>query len=258
MKDKISLQEIIEKVLNDKGIDYEKMNDANVRRLRRAFDKLIERLGSNKEILKDSEGNFLFQKEDVPFMKIIIEQLYDENGLISKFLNKNTYFSSKDVRNLIQSIIDEADKGGASENELKEIALFFSSIFLYSPLRSKESCHQLIDALVANLEDLPNSDQSIYLGKLEHILKKEFSLRIAESTQHILAIALGIEFTDSDIGNHYYYERDPEIRFEYIERDKRVLEKIQEDADLRIYIEKKLGKKAEEIFNHAAFDSKPK
>lgn len=48
----ISLQEIIESVLNDKGVEYEKTNDSTVRSLRRAFDKLIERLGSDKETLK--------------------------------------------------------------------------------------------------------------------------------------------------------------------------------------------------------------
>lgn len=236
MSDKISLQEIIENVLADNGIDYESINDSNVRRLRRTFDRLIERLGSDKEILKDKDGNFLFRKSDKSFMKNLINQLNDDDSSIAKFTKGRTSeinFSPNEVRKLIQSILDEADK-----NELEQIAFFFSGIFLYSPLRSKQDCHDLIDCL-----SLSMSDQSIYLGKIEHILKKEFALRIAEATLHILAIAKGLDYADGDIGNHYYYERNPEIRFEYAERDKRVLKKIQEDDDLRLYIEKNLGEK---------------
>ena len=60
---------------------------------------------------------------------------------------------------------------------------------------------------------------------------------------------------NDDIGSQsYYYESDPEIRFHYIQRDKRVLEAIQEDENLREYIEKKFGKRAEEIFNYAVLD----
>lgn len=265
MADKITLKKIIEDVLMDKGIVYENANknasESNERSLRRAFDRLIEKLGSDKEILKGSEGKFLFEEADIPFLKIIIEQLLDKDSPIAKFTNrscKDINFSPEDVRQLIQSILDEANKNGANKTELEKIAFFFSSIFQYSPLRSRQYCHALIDVLASHLEDLPSSDQSIYLGKLEHILKKEYALRIAESTQHISAIAAGIDYTDGDIGNQYYYERNPEIRLAYAERDKRVLEKIQDDNDLRQYIEKKLGRKAEEIFNYAVFDRKPK
>lgn len=261
MSDKISLQEIIESVLADNGIDYESINDSNVRRLRRAFDKFIARLGSDKEILKDKDGKFLLRKSDNPFMKILINQLNDDNSPIAKFTKGRTSeinFSPKEVRELIQSIIDEADKNGANKNELEDIAFFFSNIFSFSPLRSKQYCHDLIDCLALSMEDLPSSDQSIYLGKIEHILKKEFALRCAEATLHISAIAKGLDYADGDIGNHYYYERNPEIRSEYAERDKRVLKKIQEDDDLRLYIEKKLGRKAEDIFNYAVFENKDK
>ena len=260
MPDKISLQEIIEDVLDDKKVAYEKTNDSNVRTLRRAFNRLIERLGSDKEMLQKG-GNFEFHKSEVPFMKVLIGQLYDGRGLIAHFTNernRNMNFSARDVRGLIQSLLDEADKDGASEEELNEMARFFSSIFLFSPLRSIEYCHNLIDMLAMNLQDLPTSNQSIYLGKLEHILKKEFALRLAESALHSLNIAgmidLSNEIAANDIDTQPYYECDPEIQFEYIQRDKCVLEKIQDDDDLRLYIEKKLGKKAEEIFNYTSLE----
>lgn len=268
MSGKVSLVRIIEAVLIDKGVNLSDNKDdlveSNVRGLRRAFDRLIDRLGGDKEMLKAGDS-FEFHESEVSFMKVLIGQLYDDCGLVAKFANernKNMKFSSRDVHALIQALLDEADKDGASEEELNEMARFFASIFLFSPLRSIEYCHKLIDMLAMNLQDLPTSKQSIYVGKVEHILKKEFALRLAESTLHSLNIAEMIDCPnktdDDDIGTQFYYERNPEIQFEYIQRDKRVLEKIQDDDDLRLYIEKKLGKKAEEIFNYASLEGKSK
>ena len=42
------------------------------------------------------------------------------------------------------------------------------------------------------------------------------------------------------------------IQAEYVQRDIEILRAIQEDDDLREYIEKKTGKKAEDIFNYRA------
>lgn len=117
----------------------------------------------------------------------------------------------------------------------------------------------MIDIIAVNLNEIPVDRQGFYLGKIEHILKKEFALRIAESTIEMIQLAEKIEISKkenkNDIGiQNYYYERDPEIRFHYMQRDKRVLEAIQEDDDLRQYIEKKFEKRAEEIFNYAVLD----
>lgn len=262
MSKKVSLQEIIESVLGDKGVEYDIANDSTVRSLQRAFDRLIEKLGSDKEVLKHGGRNIEFEESEIPFMKVLISQLYDGRGLIGEFANdgnRNRLFSSKDVRELIQSLIDEAEKTGMSEYELKEIAKFFDNIFLYSHKRTIEYCHELIDALAMNLVEFPISIQSLYVNKLEHILKKEFALRIAESATNILEIADIINSTKKEAGDNIgiqsYSEFDPEIRFEYINRDKRVLKRIQEDDDLRQYIEKKIGRKAEEIFNYASLEN---
>lgn len=100
------------------------------------------------------------------------------------------------------------------------------------------------------------------MGKLEHILKKEWGLRIAELALNSFQIAERIELSKkiakNNINPPFYYEQDPEIMFEYIERDKRMLEKVQSDDELRLYIETKVGRKAEDIFNYAALDSKVK
>jgi hypothetical protein len=251
MQDKVSLQKIIEIVLEDKGVEYEKSNDSNVRSIRRAFDRLIERLGSDKEFLKNRGRNIKFCKEEVSFMKVIIGQLYDHRGLVAKFSEKhikNKEFSSSDVHELIQSLLDEAGKSGVNEDELIQMAKFFSNIFSWSLLRSIEYCHKLIDVLVWNLRDFPSNIQSEHLRKIEYILKKEIAFQIVETIIYIREIAEMIEMSkevaDNKIGIQDYSEFAPEIRVEYTERDKRVLEKIQEDDDLRHYVEKKIGEKS--------------
>ena len=74
----------------------------------------------------------------------------------------------------------------------------------------------------------------------------------------IIEIAENIEISKKEycdeIGIQGYCESDDDIRFHYIQRDKRVLEAIQGDDDLRQYIEKKFGKRAEDIFTYAALD----
>lgn len=257
MKKKITLRTIIESVIDDNG-GGSVSRESDIRGLSRKFFKLIEKLGSDKEVLKQENNHFEFDESEVPFMKVIISQLYNDKGIIARFTNdrkQNGGYSSDDVHELIQSLINEADKEGFNENEQYEMALFFNMLFLFSQKRSLEFCHELIDNLYANLCDYTIDEQSIYLGKVEHILKKEVALRIAESAIRMTILTSEIEsLKGKDIGdglgNQVYYEEDPEIRFFYMERDNRVLEAIQEDDDLRQYIEKKFGKKAEDIFNY--------
>lgn len=156
MQKKISLQKIIESVLDDKNVVYDITNDANVQSLRRAFYKLIEKLGSDKEVLKHGGKYMEFEESEVPFLKVIFSQLYDKKGIIDKFINEKSEhkkFSVRDVHKLIQELLDEAEKAGMDEEELIKLAQFFSDIFLESPLRSIEYCHTLIDALALNLQD---------------------------------------------------------------------------------------------------------
>ena len=80
-------------------------------------------------------------------------------------------------------------------------------------------------------------------------------MRIAELTIKSVYVGNCIEerrkVVGDDIYNDEFFEYEPDLRNYFIDRDKELLEMIQEDKDLRYYIEKKLGKKAEEIFNYA-------
>ena len=259
MPEKVTLKQIIVSILTDVDTDnyseeeynqYENDLEKNVRKIYRKMDTLFGALGSSKDVLKGDGNRMEFDELEVPIIKVLITQLYTGQGIIAEFVNsrKNgTKFSSNDVIDFIHALCDEIAKDDTMDKEeLAYLAQFFNNVFLYSPLRSLETCHATIDALAVKLHDLPCDEQSIYLGKVEHILRKEFALRIAESTQRVLRIA-----DKKVLQEKYYYEYDPEIKFYYIQRDQQVLAAIQEDDDLRQYIEKKLGRKAEEIFNYA-------
>lgn len=220
-------------------------------------------MGSDIERYKHN-GVIVFVEEEVPFMKSLLSQLYDNKGIIADFVNggkKSKRFSSKEVREFLDILMKEIEKAesDAEKNELEDMGKFFSEIFLWSPLRSVEDCHSLIDSCASYLQDLPIDSQSYYLGTVEYFLKKELNLRYAEAAMEMKKLAEEIEQSkeiyNDDIGiQRYYGIQDPQVRFHYMQRDKRVLEAIQEDDDLRQYIEKKLGKRAEKIFNYAVLD----
>lgn len=262
MSDRITLEEIIKMVLDDKGIEYEKTNDSTIRKLRRAFFRLIERLGGEKEEFKTEKGKYEFHEKEIYFMKALINQLYDSNSIITQFVDerhRDKVFSSKEIRAFIMSVLDELEKDGANEEDLELMAEFFNIQFLYSPKRSLEYCHMYIDCLALNLQDLTLSEQSRYLGKMEHLLKKEFNLRLVElavNTSDVADIAKGA--ATEAFNSQPYFIDDPVIRYEYIQRDRAMLQKIQEDIDLRCYIEKKTSSKAECIFNYARLDGTSK
>lgn len=257
MPNKIPLQYIIEEVLKEKTMPSD---DSNVQRLRRGFYRLLDSMGGDKETLKAGRRNIEFDESETSFIKIIIRQLCDSVGLVANFLDEKSNVSSIDIRDLIRSIIDEESNKGASENELVQFALFLQKLFNCWQLYSLENCHSIINQLYSNMSEMPGSVQALYMSKVEHILKKEYKLRTVEMACGVFDISQIIELSKQerkdDIGIQSYIEYDPEIRNEYIQRDKSVLIKIQEDDDLRHYIEKKLGKKAEEIFNYAALNNK--
>lgn len=254
MDKKYSLQKIIQDTLNIK-------DENNLRRIRRRFDTFLERLKIDKNLLKSRSGEIEFEESALPFMKVLISQLYKSEGVVAEFVserNKNKTFSADDVIELKESLVNEAKKAEMNEDELKYLDQFFNDFFFISPARSINFCHMLIDALAINLQSLTSSQKAVYLTKFEHILKKEFALSIAESAMIIEGIAEEIEMSKKeagdDIGIQSYHPFEVEIRNEYMQRDRAVLEAIQGDDDLRQYIEKKFGKKAEEIFNYAALD----
>lgn len=91
------------------------------------------------------------------------------------------------------------------------------------------------------------------MERLTKILKKEFAEITVQSTFMVGELAELIqkskELCGDNIGMQDY--GDDSIGVEYAERDMRTLRQIQADPDLRAYVEKKLGAKAEDVFNVA-------
>lgn len=237
--------------------DSSEDEDSLIRKLQRKFNKLIEKLNCDLNLLKTSEGRFKFNEAEVPAIKVILSQIINKKGIISDFVNnKDKDFSVDKVHDLIQELIDEAEKSGMDEDELIYTATFLCSIFSVSPLRSKENCHRLIDALAQKMQDLTSTQQAVYFNKIELLLRKEFSFRLLELAIQTKEIAEIIEFSkelaEDDIGCQNYNVYDPAIMYEYVNRDREALKNIQKDDALRQYIETTIGKKAEDIFNYAA------
>lgn len=251
----VSLQKIIDMVLEEAHNTSVDDLEKDKRNLYRKFERLIEKLGADKETVKKGGRNYEFRETDVPFMKVLLSQLYSNQGIVAEFVNRkkrNEPFSSKEVWDLINALLDTAEEDGANKEQLMAMAEFFAVIFCYSPLRSIEQCYKYIGMLAVNLRDLTFSEQAIYLNRVEHILKKEVASRLAESVFRCVDIAELLQMGGvSDVAD-YYNTLPPEVAYEYFERDRAVLERIQEDDDLRKYIENKLGEKAEEIFGHVA------
>jgi len=254
MSDDQSLAAIISEVLWEEEFPIE---ESNVRRLRRSFDKLLEALGVNKSQLKSSGRTIGFGGAEA-IVKTLLKMLWRDQGIATQLLKKQAAITAADIRDLIQAIIDEEAKKDVSDEELVELLKVLTNIFHHSHLFLLENCHTLIDSLATNVYDLTSTAQAAYFAKVEHILKKEFALRLTESLTNSLDIAMIIEeskqFYEDKFGVQRYCEYDAELRFEYIQRDKLMLAAIQEDDDLRYYIEKKLGQKAEDIFNYAALE----
>lgn len=252
----ISLRHIIKTVVEEYGVYKNGDEESLIRDMQRKFNKLITKLGCDVNVLKRNGKNFNFKEEEIPTIKVILSQIIHNEGIISDFVNdRDDDYSIEKIHAMIQELINEAEKAGMGENDLKYTAAFLCNVFSLSPQRSIKYCHRLIDMLAYNLQDLTSTQQAFYLNEVECLLRKEFFLRIAESTVNIKDIAEILEFSkelsEDDIGYQNYSDQEYSIIYEYTKRDREMLKKIQEDDALRQYIETTIGKKAEDIFNFA-------
>lgn len=138
-KEEYTLKEIIESVLDDHNMEYANENDPNVRALQRAFDKLINKLGHDKEIHKHGGRQIIFFKSEVPYIKGIIAGLYENKGLYAELIdNRKKEDTVRQIHSFVESLLDEAKKDGMQEYQLIQMALFLDSILLNAQLQSPE------------------------------------------------------------------------------------------------------------------------
>lgn len=257
-----SLTQIISEVL--KSLYDEKDGiPISERTLLRRFYKLVSLCGGTPEALKDQNGHIYFEDENITFLKYVIIQLVNNDGICSRLIDKHTKdntISAKEIHNFIQGYLDLMEKEGYSEQDMVATLELFSWLFCDPLLASIEYCHQMIDFIHFNLLLYPYTYQVLEMKKVEEQIKKIFAQTVVEAVFEVGELAQFIEKTkalnEDDVGiQKYFCNEDGEedgASLEYKSRDYRVLQMIQQDKDLRLYVEKRVGKKAEEIFNVAA------
>ncbi len=246
---KISLYKIISEVM-DEGKYH-----LSERTLLRRFQKLVAIGGGIADTMKTGTTTY-FEEEEVLFVKHILKDLAMNKGLCSQFIDKNRgddYVGASQVHEFIQKFFYELEADGASEEECQANLNFLAMIFLIPVHEMRENCHRLIDGIWLNLSSYPYTHQAMMMERLTKILKKEFAEITVQSTFMVGELAELIqkskELCGDNIGMQDY--GDDSIGVEYAERDMRTLRQIQADPDLRAYVEKKLGAKAEDVFNVA-------
>ena len=284
-----SLESIIKEVLNDMNFDDDTY-EAKIMMCHRKFNRLINRLGGDIDDMKDSSNKILFEENQVKVIKFILKQILSPNdNIIKKFSSsKDKDVSANEVEQFIQDVADEfcsneescnkeLGNGGScgeeSSNETSsdkeagdeesrdeesfdkdEVISYLSDIFMVSHVRIINECHELVDLFALNMQQFPRSMKLIYLEKLKELLSHLLVLQMVEGAINIVEISEQINlFNDDGKEVDSIYEGLPvNIQEEFIQRDQETLKALQKDEDLRAYVEKKTGRKVEEIFNYKA------
>ena len=249
----IALKKIAEEV-TELYVDSKGNETVNERTLRRRFEKLINGCGGDFDKLRNSHGKVFFSEADAPFVKSVLFELADKESISFKLMNsiEDEVLPVKEVddyvHEFIQLNIDHMEEYNWHEEDIKNMVQFFDLIFEHSIRVKRTYCHELIDYLDYNNQVYPMTFRLEILGRIEKYLQKEYARTAVESLFYMGELSSMLkdakELTESfDYG-------DDIIASEYMQRDKKVLEHIQNEPIIRRYIEEKTGRKAEELFSH--------
>lgn len=265
MGDVVSLQHLIKEVLREKGMlstnGNMDTNSSNIRNLYRTFERFVKALGGDTSLLKDNSNGknkrYVIDKGDAAFVKLILVQLNEKNDLFEIILKdhkRSKSFSSKDVNEFIFTLFDAADNetDDRKKTEIAEVANFCCKVFLQSPLRSLEKCHAVIDTIWSTVQDMTYEEQSRYLSEIADMLESELHRSHTESVINIRDTAEMAISCNLSNGATPYDGYPSDIQNDYLQRDRNILARIQQDEELRNYIESTFRKKAEDIFGYTA------
>lgn len=249
---KKSLGSIIKEMLNE-----EKFSDdeSNIKQCRRGFTRLIEKLGGSIDDLKSANNVIEFEEAEVPGIKFLLRNIFSstENPIGDFLYSKDKDFSAEEARKFIDCVASElcaTEKAGEKE----KVVEYLSDIFLLSHMRIIEECHTMIDIYACNLQHQLRAEQLLSLQSLRDEISQFLTINLAKRAYKMAEISNDIElYKDGEAEIDCIYDGFPtNIQSEYVQRDIEILNAIQEDGDLREYIEKKTGKKVEDIFNYRA------
>lgn len=261
LKDIIS--ECLEEIIAKNGsLDEENKEENITRNLSRYFDTFLKSIGIISDYIKNQKRQYEITEENAPFVKSILISMHFSDD-IPKFIriNKDEHglIKTDKFHDYVQLLIDEIDKNGDfTEEKMQNFVLGISNIYRAFPLSIIDSCHVLLDNIKNTFASLTFNQQFEYSYTLYNILKSEFARRFVNQAIDISIIAEMLEINMDQYNKEEvltYTECDylpDELRLKYVVRDSQIMALIQEDALLREYIEKSLGKKAEEIFCYAS------
>lgn len=243
---KKSLSSIIEEVIGEEAIMSE-------RTLLRRFYKLIAVCGGNIDMMKDENGHIFFDESEVQFLKVILEELYLNEGIASAFIDKQTsddYVGLEMVHDFIQKFLEKLSDSGASEDEIQSNLNFLGMLFLLPVKENNEYCHRLLAAIYQNLEQYPYTHQAIMSNKITNEMKRMFACSMAEAMVNLVKLCEIIKAGQELSGekNSLSWYGDDDIAIEYKERDRRAFRMMKNDDRLREYVEEKLNMKIEDLF----------
>jgi len=127
-------------------------------------------------------------------------------------------------------------------------------MFLLGPRRAISKCHAHIDLFWSYIQGLTYKQQSDYLERIATFLEAEIMRLMAESTISIKKTCDSIKSLNLSPSCTPYEHLPDDIKSVYLQRDRNILAAIQNDSDLRWYIEKTCNMEAEKIFGYTAFE----
>lgn len=251
---KVSLTSIINEVIGDSKA----MSD---RTLLRRFYKLVAVSGGNIERLKDERGHIFFEEEDTMFIKTLLEELYMNEGIASKFIDKQVgedYVGYADLHSFVQKYLKNLSDSGSSEEEIQGTLNFLCMLFLLPVKENLYESHRLIDYIFLNLEQYPYTHQAIMSEKVYSEIQRMFAHTMVEGMLNLSElcsfISAGQDLADSK--NPFDWYGDDQVGLEYRERDRRAYRRLVEDDELREFVEKRAGAKINQIFPEPAREAK--
>lgn len=246
--DFISLNSAIHDIL-DKG---QASIATDVRNAYRKIDKLLEKLGINKNDLKEDGRHIKISRKDLPYLTILLRQAIDGKGIVGKIISKTQgpdQVTYKDFSDLMDSLRMEGKQQGFTEAQLDELWFFYDKLLSYSARKRLTECHTLIDLIARYSDDLSPDGKAHILDGVIWLLKAELFIRITEVPINVICL---IKLTKNLQKLKLFPPSDDEIEeISSAIRDKlqNLKELLREDADLHNYVCKKIGEDIDPFLN---------
>ena len=242
----------IENSVARRYLSYEDPASAK-KKLHRRFVKMIENCGGSIEHLKEGNKNISFPEEEKDFIQMILEQLAKEEGLSFKIWeNRDDTFDLGEVHAFIQDYADYLGEHGYDEGTILGVVKELDMLFQLSVRQTIQRCHELLDCYALNLKPYLYTYQNTYAAKMERVLMKILASTMVEAAIHCSDLGSFIkdamELTESDSISDLYGEEDDVVKDEYVQRDKAVIQFLNENPEFKLVVEKKTGATIESIW----------